>query len=140
MSRQDQYSVTLTLTLNNETLSLGIWDKFDGGEVDSEETRYRPGAMGAEISLGGFVTVGNVTLSKLFDQAADLPRLGKMLLWVGRAQATAIKQPLSVTGVPVGKALKYQGTLKRVSPPAADSESSAPGLIEVELTSPQVSM
>lgn len=140
MSRQDQYNVTVSLELNGDKMTLGTFDKLTGGEVDSEETRYRPGAMGVEISLGGFVTVGNVTVERLFSQARDLPILGKLMMWAGRADAVAVKQSLDVAGKPVGKPLVYKGTLKSVSPPDADSESSGAALLSMEITSPQVGM
>jgi hypothetical protein len=47
--RQDTWLVTAVL----EGKDLGIFDKKEGGEVDSDENKYPLGGMLGEISLGG---------------------------------------------------------------------------------------
>jgi hypothetical protein len=49
MSRLDQYNVTVSL----DGTPLGTFDKMTGGEIDSEETKYKPGGMAPQVSLGG---------------------------------------------------------------------------------------
>lgn len=138
MSRQDQYSVTVSVTRGTETRDLGIFDKLTGGEKDSEELKYRPGAMGAQVSLGGFTSVGNVTVSRLYDLLRDAPNIGWLLEAVGRADVVATKQSLDTDGNAVGKPLVYGGNLKQVNPPEADSESSDAAMIEIEISSASV--
>lgn len=128
--RQDQWAVTVAV----DDVDLGVWDKLSGGEVDSEETTYKPGAMAPRISLGGSVNVGNVTVSRLF----DLQRDGNIVHWLinraGKGTIVIKKTPLDVDGNAANKPLTYRGKLKQVNPPEVDSESSDAALIELEMT------
>jgi hypothetical protein len=131
MSRQDQYAVSLAV----DGKDLGVWDKFSGGEVDSEELKYRPGGMAPQVSLGGYRNVGNITVSRLFDQSRDLGQSGWLINRVGKGDVTVAKQSLDVDGNPFGKPVVYTGKLKRVTLPEVDSESSDPALVELEISS-----
>jgi hypothetical protein len=51
-TREDTWLVSLSI----DGRDLEVWDKLSGGEVDSDESKYRPGGMAAEISLGGTIT------------------------------------------------------------------------------------
>lgn len=128
--RVDQYDTRVTV----DGRDLGTFDKLTGGEIDSEETTYKPGGMGPRISLGGSVNVGNVTVSTLY----DLSRIHLIIHWligrVGRGQIVVNKQPLDPDGNAFGRPLVYRGVLKQVNPPEVDSESSDAALIEMEMT------
>jgi hypothetical protein len=128
--RQDQYNVTVVI----DGEDLGTFDKFTGGEIDSEETTYKPGGMGARVSLGGSVNVGNVTISRLYDIEREQPIIHRLLARVGKGQMTVNKQPLDVDGNVYGRPLVYTGKLKQVNPPEVDSESSDAALLELEMT------
>lgn len=130
MSRENQSAVTMTL----DGVDLGVWDKLEGGGIDSEETKYRPGAMGAHVSLGGATEVGNVTLSRLYQLARDHNIVHWLMSRAGKGQVTVARQPLDVDANAYGRPIVYTGTLKAVTPPAVDSESSDAALIEVEIT------
>src|SRR4051812_30158701 len=135
MSRQDQYAITMSV----DNVDLGIWDKLTGGEVDSEEAKFKPGNMGAHVSLGGSVEIGNLTISRLYDLARDhLGANGHGVHWLigraGKGQVTVNRQPLDVDGNAYGRPLVYTGTLKTVTPPEVDSESSDAALLECEVT------
>jgi len=129
MSRKDQYSVTARV---DGVGSLGVFDTFTGGDVDSDEIKYRPGGMANPISLGGAITMANVTISRLYVLERDHPIVHKLLSVVGKAKIHVSKQPLDTNKVPYGRPLVYSGTLKRIKPPEHDSVSSDPGLIEFE--------
>lgn len=130
-SRQDTYSVTVSLD-GDDT---GVWDKMDGGALDSEETKYKPGGLAPEVSLGGTVTVENVTVSRLYDLDRDHRGLVSSLLnRVGKGRCVVKKQPLDPDGVAVGDPLVYRGVLKAVTPPPVDSESNSAGLLEIEVS------
>lgn len=134
MSRQDQYNVTVVVTFNGETRSLGTFDKMSGGLVDSEELKYRPGAMGAQVSLGGYKSVENITVSRLFDLSRDLPQVPWLIAAAGKGDVTVTKQSLDVDGNAFGSPLVYSGRLKKVNPPDVDSESNDAALIELEIS------
>lgn len=120
MSRQDQYNVSVTIDGN----ALGTFDKLDGGDIDSEETKYKPGAMAPELSLGGSTTVSNVTVSRLFVQGRDTSLVPFLKEKVGKGEVTIVKQPLDVNGSPFGAPMVYHGKLKTFTPPPADSNAS----------------
>src|SRR5262245_11254926 len=128
--RQDQWSVALSV----DGVDLGIWDKASGGEIDSEETTYKPGAMAPPIALGGSVNVGALTVSRLYDLQRDHLQVHWLISRVGKGAAVAKRQPLDVDGNAFGKPITYTCRLKQVNPPEYDSESSDAALIELELT------
>ncbi len=130
MSREDQYSVTVSI----DGTDLGVFDKLTGGEVDSEETKFRPGGMQPHVSLGGYKTVNNVTVSRLYDLSRDHLKVPFLLDRVGKGTATISKQPLDTNGNPFGPPIVYTGKLKQVTLPDHDSESSDAAMIELEFS------
>lgn len=114
----------------------GIWDAKEGGDVDSEEFKFKPGGMQPPISLGGSKDVQNLTLRRNYRLARDHQRLSDFLIdAVGVADVTVSGHPMNHKDKKVwGKPLVYRGTLKRVSFPAHDSTSNDAGMIEIEVT------
>ena len=110
------------------------WDVLTGGESDTDELTYKPGGMGATISLGGSVTIGQLVVSRYYDQPRDDAQLHWLLSRVGKGQVKLTKTALDANGNPWGKALVYTGTLKRVTPPEVDSTSTDAATIEMEIT------
>jgi hypothetical protein len=127
--REDNFRVTVVV----DGTDLGVWDKCSGGEVDSDETRYRPGSMGSPISLGGQILVANVVVSRMFDQVRDGAIAHTLLARAGKGAIVVKKQPLDVDGNAQGRAFTYTGKLKKVAPPPHDSESSAVAMFELEM-------
>lgn len=118
--RQDQWSNTVTI----DGTPLGVWDTFGGGDVEAEETKYKPGGMQPQVSLGGSTTVNNVTLARLLNQE-DWPIMSKLMAArVGKAPVIVSRQPLDSDGNPFGRPLVYRGTLQNVNPGDTDSNSS----------------
>lgn len=119
MSREDQHQTTVTV----DGVPLGVFDTIDGGEADSEETKYRPGGMAEEISLGGRGTISNVTLGRLYELARDHDTIRWLMARRGKARATVTRQPLDVDGNAFGRPFVYTGTVKTVTLPKGDSNS-----------------
>lgn len=130
MSREDQYNVTVSI----DELTLGTFDKLTGGMIDSSETKYKPGGMAPEISLGGSKTVENVTVTRLYKFDRDHPLIGTLVSKVGKGNTTITKQPLDVDGNVFGAPMIYRGVLKSVTPPDHDSMGSDPGLLALEVS------
>lgn len=128
--RRDQYDVRVSVAGQN----LGTFDSLTGGETDSEELSYKPGAMAATVSLGGTVTVGQVVVARLYQLDRDHLLVHDLQEKAGRAQVVITKQPLDPDGIAFGKPLVYRGTLKRVTPPEVDSTSTEAALLELEVT------
>lgn len=136
-TRQDTYTISVTIDPpgSDPPVNLGVFDKMSGGEVDSDETKYNPGAMAPPVSLGGRRTVGNVTVSRLYRLIRDHDRAQSLINWAGRARMTITKHPMDLDGNIYGSnPIVYSGTLKRVTFPEVDSESSGAGLLELEMT------
>jgi hypothetical protein len=140
MSRQDQFRITVAVAgvvgvpISGDD---GTWDNFSGGEVDSESLLYGPGGMEPKISLGGTRTVGEVTVSRLYQHGRDDRLAAKLYPVVGRATVTVTKQSLDIDGNAIGlMADVYTGILKTVTPPEANSDDggSNPAMIELVMT------
>ena len=129
-TREDTWVVTLSVA----DVPQGVWDTKEGGEIDSEETKYPPGGMAPEISLGGRRTIGNITLSRYCDRVRDWPTIKWLADQVGAARVSIGITPLDFAGSAGGKQLGYTGTLKSVTPPPIDSTGSDAAKIEVECT------
>lgn len=138
MSRQDQYSVTVTVSYGGTARDLGVFDSLSGGEIDSEETKFWPGGLGQQISLGGRRTVNNITVGRLYDLVRDHPNMGWLAGGIGKADVTVTKTSINVDGVGVGNPLVYRGKLKQLTPPEHDSESSDAAIYELEISSATV--
>lgn len=128
--RQDQWANTVTI----DGVAWGVWDTLGGGEVEAEETKYRPGGMAAEVSLGGYTSVGNLTLGRLLTKAQWEPMATLMRTKVGKATVSVSRQPLDVDGQPFGKPLVYSGTLMNVTPGDTDSNSSDAQVWEITVS------
>jgi hypothetical protein len=130
MSRIDQYDIGVSV----DGTDLGTFDKMSGGEVDSEETTYKPGGMGARVSLGGSQNVGTITLSRLYGLTRDHLQVHWLMSRAGKGWVVIKKKALDTDGNVFGEPLVYQGRLKLVHPPDVDSESADPALLELEVT------
>jgi hypothetical protein len=137
-TRQDNYDVTVSIVYGGTTKDLGTFDSFSGGEVDSEETKYYPGAMQEPVSLGGRKSVGNVTVGREYDVTRDHPIMGWLFGGAGKADVTVTKTLMNVDAVAQPAPLVYHGKLKTVTPPDHDSESNDAGVFTLEISSATV--
>jgi hypothetical protein len=134
-TRSDTWAVNVELEYDGAMHDLGIWDKKSGGEVDSEEGKYKPGAMAATISLGGSKNVGNITVSRLYRLVRDHQNLAQRFITAaGRSNVRLKQQPMDIDANPFGRPIVYNGTLKRVTFPEVDSEGTDAALVELEIT------
>lgn len=128
--RQDQWSNTVTI----DGRPMGVWDTLTGGDVDSEETKYRPGGMQPQISLGGTTTVNNVALGRLLTRD-DWPFMRDLMARrVGKAPVTVSRQPLDEDGNPFGRPMVYRGILQNVTPGDTDSNASDAQVWEITVS------
>jgi len=129
-SRQDTWLTHFQI----DNWFLGAWDQFSGGEIDSEEAKYRPGGMDYEISLGGRVTYGNVTVAKYWENWLSQSLYPWAIGRVGKARIYICRYPMTADFVQIGRGVAYQGTLKRISVPDYDSMGTDVALMEAECT------
>jgi hypothetical protein len=130
MSKVNQYAISVSLN----SQSLGTFDGMSGGGYDSEETKYKPGAMAPEVSLGGSKTTGNVTVRRLFKLDRDLPLVPTIKAAIGTGSVTVTKQSLDVNKNPYGTPDVYTGILKAFNPPEPDSTSNDAAVFELEIS------
>lgn len=139
-SREDQYNVTVTMAYGGVTKDLGTFDTLDGGEVDSDDTKYFPGGMQQQISLGGRAAVGNVTVGRIYDLARDHPIMGWVLGGVGCAEVTVTKTSMTACSPKaVEHPLVYKGKVKTVTPPSHDANSTDAAIWTMEVSAVHVS-
>jgi hypothetical protein len=129
-ARQDTWSVSVSV----DDVDYGVWDKKSGGNADSEETKYKPGGMAPEITLGGSQSVENVTLSRLYDLNRDHQIISTLLARRGRAPAVVKQQPLDHDGNVFGSPVVFRGVLKAVNVPDVDSEGNDAAMVEIEIS------
>jgi hypothetical protein len=114
-------------------INIGVCAFKGGGQTEAEETKYRPGSMEPQQSLGGPIAVENVTVRKLFD-----PQLRSLFhtlhAMCGKASMTITSQPLDADGNPEGRAQVYRGILTRVTPPDSDANATDAAELELEMS------
>jgi hypothetical protein len=137
-TRQDTFLVNLTIedphNLDN-LIDFGTWDTRTGGEVDSEERLYYPGGMLPAYSLGGRVTPGNVTISRNYRVGRDHDRIHKLVDAVGKSRCYVGMTPMDRYKKQHGPPITWVGTLKTVTFPEHNSESTGdPGMIELVIS------
>lgn len=130
MSRIDQYAVSLSI----DGFQLGIFDHLEGGDLISEENMYRPGGMAPQVSLGGIRSVTDIKVNRLYKLNRDHPLVPWLQSRIGTGKVTVVKQPLDVDANVFGRPLVYNGTLRNMNLPNADSKAGDPALLELDIT------
>ena len=125
---------TWLVTINIEGRDLGIFDKLEGGEVDSDENKYYPGGMAPEISLGGRQTIGELTASRYYDTQRDHPIFAWIRQQAGAGRGIVSAVPLDFHGNPAGPPIVYTGIVKTANLPDIDSESGDAAVMEIAFT------
>jgi hypothetical protein len=101
------------------------WDSAQGGNLEGNNVKYRPGSMGDELSFGGPASRSDLTVAiQMSDIVASwIPvfesRAGSGVVTVVVTFLDAEKLPLS--------SITRKGTLKNVQPPDMDGSNSSPG-------------
>jgi hypothetical protein len=137
-TRLDTFTVTLMVEdIRNpgHYFDWGIWDQKTGGDLDSEERLYYPGAMAAPYSLGGRILPQNITLIRNYRIHRDHYHVQQLLDAVGKAGVIITMFPMDKYGNTHTPALVWRGTLKTVVLPEHNSETASdPGMIHVVAT------
>lgn len=136
--REDLFNITVTISGTDSTYSPNgsnkckfTFDKMDGGDITSKDTKFRPGnGTEDEVSLGGSTSVGNITVTKVISEG-EYSWIRWLINQVGKADMFVNKQPVDNNGAPWGKPLTYKGKLIAVNPPKTDSESDAAAMLSL---------
>ena len=130
VGRSDQYRVTLWI----DDQLIGIFDDKDGGGLDSQELKYRPGGGQTQVSLGGPTMVDNITLTRGFDRARDAGLRKWMFTRVGKGRAVSSVQPLDIDNHPEGDPDVYQGVFKKFTPSKVQSDANTVDTYDIEVS------
>lgn len=130
MSRVDQERVTVTV----EGIVLGVFDSFSGGAAKADDTKNRPGGMGAEESLGGPKSRDGFTVGRLYNLERDHPLMKTLDALVGSGRVVAVRQKLRKNKTPVDGTITYTGTLMNYTMPDHDSNSSDRAVFTLEVS------
>jgi hypothetical protein len=118
--RQDQWLNSVTI----DGKDWGVWDTLAGGGVTATETKYKPGGMAPQKSLGGSTAVDNLTLGRLLETKDEWTGIRDLMAHrCGKAEVTVSRTPLDVDGNKFGDPLVYNGLLLTVAPGDTDSNS-----------------
>lgn len=128
-TRSDTWAISVSIN----GINWGIFDKKSGGQVDSDTSTYKPGAMAPPIVLGASKTTENVTLERNYRLGRDHDNIQKLYDAVGSGRVVVSQQPLDADGNVYGNPIVYRGILKRVKAPDTDSESDAAAMLELEV-------
>jgi len=130
--RQDQAGVTLTV--NGRELPF-LFNKRDGGEVDSETGKSRPAGGKREEAHGGPKTVEDVTLNGEMNPDRDHETLQWLKSLIGsEPEAGVVESALDGNNNPYRVINTWTGILKRVNTGEYDANSSDLREFEIEVT------
>lgn len=101
--------------------SLGIWDSFEGGDVDSDARTYRPGGMQASVALSSPAQTSDVTISRGY-QTGDIGTETFLHQHIGHPIEITKTAMDVLTTRPVSRGLQYRGIIKSVRTPTHDSD------------------
>jgi hypothetical protein len=137
-TRQDTFTVGLMIedpAKPGQWIDWGVWDTKTGGDLDSEDRLYYPGAMMPPYSLGGRISPQAITLTRNYRIQRDHYHLQKLLDGVGKSNCQVQQFAMDKYGLTHAPAIVWTGTLKTVTPPEHNSESSSdPAMISVVIT------
>lgn len=113
---------------------LGVFDKFAGGDVTSSPNKHRPGGMGDEVTYFALPSYSDVTISRVYETQRDHDLVTQLRKVVGRATAVVTMVPLDSNGAPFGANRVYTGRLIAVKDGGTDSNSTAPRMLELDIS------
>lgn len=113
--------------------NLGVFDKFNGGDLTAAVVKYRPGGMGPEVTYLTLPVITDVTLTRVYEQQRDHALIAKLHTLSGRATASVTLQPLDTDGNPFGNPRTYQGRLGTVKDGQTDSMGNAIRMWELDI-------
>lgn len=130
LTLERNFLVTVTVGGN----PLGVFDTFDGGDIDSDSSTYSAGGMADPEALPGTITTGEVTVGRGYRGERDGVLKKYLNTQIGQPVVIG-KQPLNPDKSPVAGALEtFRGVVKGVSTPKHDSNGSSVTTFEITAT------
>lgn len=130
--RQDQ--AACTLTVNGRELPF-VFNKRDGGMVDSEESKTNPGGGRRQRAHTGTATVENVTLAGEMVPDRDHETIQWLKGLIGtEPEAGVVEHALDANMAPYKILNTWTGLAKSINTGSYDANSSDPREFEVEVS------
>lgn len=133
-AREDNFRVTVQVAGGPGAFGTTgvVFDTLAGGEVESEPTKYRPGGMGKQLTLGGPKSVSDITVGVIYDDLLH-SSVSPLVSLTGKARMTVRFEQLDAEKQPKGNGITYTGVLIGVSRPDHDSEGSDVARLELTM-------
>ncbi len=132
MSLTLERNFLVTVTVGGSPI--GVFDSFDGGDIDSDSSTYSAGGMADPEALPGTVTTGEVTVGRGYRGERDAVLKKYLNTQIGQPIVIG-KQPLNPDKSPVPGGLEtFRGVVKGVSTPKHDSNGSSVTKFEITAT------
>ena len=133
--RQDQASITVDLPglpSFASTVTPRYWATLEGGDLESEDTKTRPGGMLPQVNLGGPTTRTDCTVTRPYT-AEIHPFLTQLEALAGQGIVNVKFTVLqgNATTFPNGTTVTMQGILKNVTRPNFDANASGTAMLSL---------
>ena len=131
--REDQASISVTI---NGTKYGDSWKEVEGGNLEADDAKTRPGGMGKEVAVGGPASRDDLTVRT---QMSDITALwnGTLEPLVGNARVSVGISWLGPDRSPLGSGTTRQGILKAVNLPDMGDGADV-GLYEIVVSCDEV--
>jgi hypothetical protein len=110
---------------------IGQFDSWDGGEGDSDLSRFKPAGLPEEV-LTGTQTIGNITGERAVRRERDRPLIQALYDAPGRPPRPCRCSGTTGTRTRTAARSCYTAVLKTVTLPAGDSTSNDAAMMSVE--------
>ncbi len=129
--RQDQATISVGLPGIPTLPFVKSWSKLEGGDLESEDTKTRPGGMVGQVNLGGPTTRSDATVSRPYTLELHR-RIVDLENYAGSGEMKINWTTLDSTGSAAGHpTVTIYGILKNVMHPGWDAN--ATGAAEMSL-------
>lgn len=133
--RQDQATISVpTLQGPQGAISLPFvksWATLEGGDIEAEDTKTRPGGMVGQVNLGGPSTRTDATVTRPYTRELH-PFLQRLESAAGNGAMTISWTILDARGSAAGgKTFAINGILKNVTRPNWDSNTAGAAMLSL---------
>ncbi len=127
--RQDQATISVP-TLPVALPYVKSWATLEGGDLESEDTKTRPGGMVPQVNLGGPTTRTDATVTRpytaeLHPHIVDLENVG------GQGAMSITYNILGANAQTIGTPVTLTGILKNVTRPNWDSNATGTAMLSL---------
>lgn len=125
--REDQALIQVSI----DNVPIGdAWATVEGGDLEADGSKTRPGGMGKKVALGGPADRNDLTVTTQFTDAIAVLHPGlEAKVGIGRAKVAV--SWLNADRTPNGSGLTRVGVLNSAKAPDSDSDSGDAGMYEI---------